>query len=192
MPSFLVLRAEYPHQALSNAVFSVKKGDVLKSPQNYKPSDDLFYIFESREAAIRHIKKNADVLPPTLAGEKKGKESTNPSYPLFRRVASPSGEPVYQLFARDIHRFLSRHEEEIIADVHSINVHPNTSQRLYDYERKHFSRQAVMTVLEAIIKGKEEEEVVMTKDEKKAEVKSTEAKTKGITTTESIRGLYNP
>jgi len=191
---FLVLKPDYPHAAASNSLFSVKKGEIFECPVNYKPSTS-FLVFESQEAALKYIHKDNAEFSPPVQEEQKGK-SLVPSYPLFRRVAMPDGEPVYQLFARDIHRFLSRHEEEVVQDIRMINVHPNTAQRLLDYERKHFSREAVMNVLDAIVKGelpreekgKPEEEVVEEVEEKANKKEAA----KGITTTNSMFGKLSP
>jgi hypothetical protein len=86
---------------------------------------DSFQVCDTREAAEEYIK---------LAG---GEEAT------------------YQLFSRDIHRFLSREEKEILLDIRSINMHHNTAAKILDYERLHFTRKAVMDILEAIIKKSE-------------------------------------
>ena len=189
--SFLVLRSEYSHEAASNALFSVKKGEILECPAGYKPSK-AFLVFVSREAAADHIKTGA--LSPPSTEEQKGK-SPVPSYPLFRRVATPDGKPVFQLFSRDIHRFLSSHEADIIADMRTINVHKNTAQRLLDYEQKHFSRQAVMNALEAIVKGEDkgEEGVEEKPENEKAEEKVTTSSPAGITTSASMgKSFSNP
>ncbi len=193
--SYLVLRSKYPHEAASNALFSVKKGEILECPENYKPSK-AFLVFESRQEAVDYLKGvKSEVLSPPTAEKKQDKKFVL-SYPLFRRVATPDGPPIFQLFSRDIHKFLSGHEEDIIRDIHTINVHKNTAQRLLDYERNHFSRQAIMTALEAIIKGEDRgEEGVEQKAEEKVEEKmSSSAPSKGITTSASFgcKSFSNP
>ena len=161
MITFLVLKPDYPHESASNSLFTVKKGEILECPVGYAPSNS-FQVCETRAAAEQYLKliskmKTISKLP-TEAEEPSGKLST-PTYPLFRKVASADGEAEYQLFARDIHRFLARKEGEIIADIHAVNLHRNTAVRVLEYERKNFSRKSIMDILEEIVKaeGKEKE-----------------------------------
>lgn len=175
--TYLVLKPDYPHESASNSLFSIKKGTFLECPVGYKPSSS-FQVCETKEAAREYINLAYHAEQPdrtTKAGEK-DRHAAAAAYPLFRRVASPTGgEAEYQLFARDIHRFLSQHEEEVLSCMRAINLHKNTAQRLYNYERQHFRRQPVLNFLEAIIKGEEQEE--------KEEV---EEPSKGVTTSKTI------
>jgi dihydroxyacetone kinase DhaKLM complex PTS-EIIA-like component DhaM len=83
-------------------------------------------------------------------------ERGTPPYPLFRKVSGLGGEEAtYQLFSRDIHRFLSREEKEILLDIGSINMHYNTAAKILEYETAHFTRKAIIDVLEAITKKSE-------------------------------------
>ena len=163
MPPFLVLRPGYPHESASNSLFSVKKGEILECPSSYIPSDS-FQVCETHAAAEQYLKliSKASSQEPTKAEEpSKDKVSSQPTYPLFRKVASiGDDEPSYQLFSRDIHRFLSRDEAEILNDVKSVNMHKNTAERLLEYERKHFTRKGIIDALEKIVKseGKDEEQ----------------------------------
>ena len=167
--SFLVLKPEYPHASASNSLFTVKKGEILECPPSYNPSNS-FQVCETRAAAEQYLKlisKTENIsLVRTIAEESQKDKLSTPIYPLFRKVASTGGgNPEYQLFARDIHRFLSRKEGEIIADIHATNLHRNTAERLLEYERKNFSRKAVINVLEGIVE-KEEKLGEEKKDEK--------------------------
>jgi hypothetical protein len=161
MPSFLVLKPEYPHESASNSLFSVKKGEILECPQGYEPSNS-FQVCDSRATAEQYLslissQSKAESGLPHKAEEQTGKLLPTPTYPLFRKVASiGDDEPSYQLFSRDIHRFLSQTEAEIIADIH---------------ERKHFTRKGIIDVLEAIVKGEEKEG-----EEMKGDVQSGESK----------------
>jgi len=159
--TFLVLKPNYPHESASNSLFSVKKGEILECPFSYNPSDS-FQVCETREAAKQYLTLigKASSQEPTKAEEpSKDKVSPQPTYPLFRKVASiGDDEPSYQLFSRDIHRFLSREEAEIIADIHDVNLHRNTAERLLEYERKHFTRKGVIAVLEEIAKESKADE----------------------------------
>lgn len=174
---FLVLKPEYPHESASNSLFSVKKGEILECPEGYEPSSS-FQICESRSAAEQYLtlisssQSKAEPMSPPKAEEEMGKLSPQPTYPLFRKVASlgDDDEPSYQLFARDIHRFLSQTEAEITTDIQSVNLHPNTAERVLAYERKNFSRKSIMDILEAIVKGKGD-----LGEEKKGDVKSGES-----------------
>lgn len=162
MPPFLVLRPEYPHESASNSLFSVKKGEILECPSGYNPSNS-FQVCESHEAAEQYLKLIGKAIASqqaTKAEEPTGKLSAQPTYPLFRKVASVGDdEPEYQLFSRDIHRFLSRDEAEVIVDIHAANLHSNTAKRLLEYERKNSARKGIMDALEMILKkeGKDEE-----------------------------------
>ncbi len=154
--TFLVLKPEYPHESASNSLFSVKKGEILECPSGYNPSDS-FQVCETRAAAKQYLKltSKASSQEPTKAEEpSKDKVSPQQPYPLFRKVASiGDDDPTYQLFSRDIHRFLSRDEAEIINDFKSVNMHKNTAERLLEYERKHFTRKGIVDVLEEIVKN---------------------------------------
>ena len=171
MPSFLVLKPEYPHESASNSLFSVKKGEILECPPDYKPSN-AFQVCETIEAAEQYIKlislvRGGTVVKSVEKAEEKGK-SQQPTviYPLFRKVSGLGDEePSYQLFSRDIHRFLSRDEAEIIADFHAVNLHCNTAARLLEYEQKHFSRKAIMAILEEIVNSEAEEKAGKLKQE---------------------------
>ena len=158
--TFLVLKPEYPHESASNSLFSVKKGEILECPSGYKPSDS-FQVCETREAAEQYIKLIGKAIVSqkvTKAEETTDTGAPHPTYPLFRKVASiGDDEPSFQLFNRDIHRFLSQTEAEIIADIHAVNLHRNTAERLLEYERKHFSRKMIIDVLEKIAKREDEE-----------------------------------
>lgn len=163
--SFLVLKPNYPHESASNSLFTVKKGEILECPEGYEPSNS-FQVCETPAAADQYLKliSKAENLPSKLRTEAEESSKLPPqaTYPLFRKVSSTGGgEPEYQLFARDIHRFLSRKEGEIIADIHAVNLHRNTAERLLEYERKNFSREKIMDVLEGIVKedlGEEKKE----------------------------------
>lgn len=161
--SFLVLKPGYPHQSASNSLFSVKKGEILECPPGYIPSNS-FQVCETRAAAEQYLILigKASSREPTKAEEpSKDKVSSQPTYPLFRKVASiGDDEPSYQLFSRDMHRFLSRDEAEILNDFKSVNMHKNTAERLLEYERKHFTRKGIIDALEKIVKseGKDEEQ----------------------------------
>lgn len=160
MPPFLVLRPEYPHESASNSLFSVKKGEILECPPGYSPSDS-FQVCDTRDAAKQYLKLigKASSQEPTKAEEPS--KDKQPTYPLFRKVASMGDdEPSYQLFSRDIHRFLSQTEAEIISNIHAVDLHHNTAERLLEYERKNFTRKGIMDALEKIIKseGKDEEQ----------------------------------
>jgi hypothetical protein len=153
MPPFLVLRPEYPHESASNSLFTVKKGEILECPSGYNPSDS-FQVCETHAAAEQYLKLigKASSQEPTKAEEPSKDEQ--PTYPLFRKVASiGDDESSYQLFSRDIHRFLSRDEAEIINDFKSVNMHKNTAERLLEYERKNFTRKGIMDALEKIVKS---------------------------------------
>ena len=153
--SFLVLKPNYPHESASNSLFTVKKGEILKCPPGYEPSNS-FQVCETHAAADQYLKliSKAENLPSKLRTEaEEDKLPPQATYPLFRKVASTGdAEPSYQLFARDIHRFLSRKEDELIADIHAVNLHCNTAERLLEYERKNFSRKKIVDVLENVLK----------------------------------------
>lgn len=174
--TFLVLKPEYPHGSASNSLFTVKKGEILECPEGYEPSSS-FQVCESRATAEQYLtlissQSKAESLLPHQAEEERGESFPQPTYPLFRKVASiGDDEPSYQLFARDIHRFLSQTEMEIIAAIRSVNLHHNTAERVLAYERKNFSRKSIIDVLEAIVKSKED-----LGEEKKGEVNSGESK----------------
>ena len=160
---FLVLKPEYPHESASNSLFSVKKGEILECPIGYEPSDS-FQICDTKEAAEEYIK----LISLTKRGkgtvakreQKAEEDKSQPTvvYPLFRKVSGLDGEETeYQLFSRDIHRFLSRSEEEIIADIDNVKMHYNTAARLLEYEKAHFTRKKIMELLNQIVEsGKSE------------------------------------
>ena len=161
--TFLVLKPGYPHGSASNSLFSVKKGEILECPVGYEPSSS-FQVCDTEEAAKEYIKLIS------LSGEKKGtvakrdkkaeegKSQPTMVYPLFRKVSGLGDEETsYQLFSRDIHRFLSRSEEEIIADIENVKMHYNTAARLLEYEKAHFTRKAIITLLEKGAKTSGEE-----------------------------------
>lgn len=197
MPPFLVLKPDYPHESATNSLFSVKKGEIIECPPGFSPSSS-FQVCATRAAAeeyarLAYLKPKSESPPPQptqppAEGAGRSVSSPPPAYPLFRKVASPAGEPVsYQLFSRDIHRFLSRSESEIIADIQAINLHPNTAERLLAYEQKHFRRDSIITLLKPLVPQSEEP----SKEPVKEPVKEPEKKS-GITTTKSIRGRLYP
>jgi hypothetical protein len=154
--TFLVLKPEYPHGSASNSLFDVKKGEILKCPKGYEPSDS-FQICDTEEAAREYIK----LISPEKGGkgavakrDKKAEEGgSHPTviYPLFRKVSGLGNEETeYQLFSRDIHRFLSRAEAAVIEDIEKVKMHHNTAARLLEYERAHFTRNKVMELLDKI------------------------------------------
>lgn len=168
-----MLKPDYPHESASNSLFNVKKGEVLECPPGYNPSS-CFRVCESPATAQQYIKTAyTENTMPSVSSEGEGRSPPPPSYPLFRKITAPDGSVTHQLFARDIHRFLARREEEVIADMAASKLQSNTVQRLLDYERKHFSRQSVIKLLEPIANPKSEEK----KDSKE----------KGITTSKSLR-----
>jgi hypothetical protein len=136
----------------------VKKGEILECPAGYKPSDS-FQVCDTREAAEGYIKLAYTESSPMSERKQEDKvERGTPPYPLFRKVSGLGGEEAtYQLFSRDIHRFLSRKEKEILADFVDVNLHLNTAVRLLEYETKHFSRKLVIDFLNDLI-GKENKE----------------------------------
>ena len=161
--SFLVLKPDYPHASASNSLFNVKKGEILECPTGYNPSNS-FQVCETRAAAEQYLKLISKLKPKVEAeitselraeAEEVPRDELLPqaTYPLFRKVSSTGGgEPEYQLFARDIHRFLARKEGEIIADIQAIKLHRNTAERVLEYERKNFSRTAITDALENVLK----------------------------------------
>lgn len=192
---FMVLRPEYPHAAVVNSRFSIRKGEVLECPEDYVPSSS-FLVFESRAAAERFLRSQASIskLPAarpasTSAAEESSSLSRKrglsppPLHPLFRRVSSIQGETVWQLFSRDIHTFLSQPESDILPDLLRLNIHKNTAARLLEHEERHFRRPAVLEALNAIIAGEKPPYAFSEDDEKdededvaeaEAEVKDTD------------------
>jgi hypothetical protein len=162
--SFLVLKPEYPHESASNSLFSVKKGEILECPSGYEPSNS-FQVCETHEAAEQYLKLIGKAIASqqaTKAEEPTGKLPAHATYPLFRKVASiGDDEATYQLFSRDIHRFLSRDEAEIIADIHATNLHANTAKRLLEYEQKHFTRKSIIELLNQIAESEKHEKKEM-------------------------------
>jgi hypothetical protein len=156
--TFLVLKPDYPHGSASNSLFSVKKGEILECPASYTPSNS-FQVCDTRDAAEEYIKLAYTESFPTAERKQEDKvERGTPPYPLFRKVSGLGGEEAtYQLFSRDIHRFLSREEKEILLDIKNINMHLNTATKILDYERLHFTRKAIIDILEAIIKKSDSE-----------------------------------
>lgn len=156
--TFLVLKPDYPHESASNSLFSVKKGEILECPPGYEPSDS-FQVCETHEAAEQYLKLISKatshlVSQNTTKAEEHptDKLSAHATYPLFRKVASiGDDEPSFQLFSRDIHRFLSREEAEIKADIEAVNLHTNTAKRLLEYEQKNFTRKGIVKILEKIV-----------------------------------------
>jgi len=172
--TFLVLKPEYPHESASNSLFSVKKGEILECPMGYKPSGS-FQICDTEEAAKEYIKlislsgeEKDTVAKRVKKAEEKDGSSPTVAYPLFRKVSGLGGEESsYQLFSRDIHRFLSRDEKAIIADIEKVKMHFNTATRLLEYEKAHFTRSAVMAILEQSCKKNQEVKVPEEKVSKK-------------------------
>jgi hypothetical protein len=159
--TFLVLKPEYPHGSASNSLFDVKKGEILECPKEYEPSDS-FQICDTEESAREYIKLTSlkeggkgTVAKRDKKAEEGGSQHTV-VYPLFRKVSGLGDEETeYQLFSRDIHRFLSREETEIITDMENVKMHYNTASRILEYERAHFTREKIMTILERTIKSEE-------------------------------------
>jgi hypothetical protein len=168
--TFLVLKPDYPHDSASNSLFSVKKGEVLECPASYKPSDS-FQVCDTRDAAEEYIKLAYTESSPMSERKQEDKvERGTPPYPLFRKVSGLGGEETeYQLFTRDVHRFLSREEQEILKDMGDVKLHNNTAERLLEYERKHFTRKAIIDFLNGILKN---EEKIEEREEKKEGVKA--------------------
>jgi len=202
---FLVLRPEYPHAAVVNTRFSIRKGEVLECPEDYVPSSS-FLVFESRAAAEKFLRANASIfsscLPAaakpasTSAAEERSSLprkrglSPPPLHPLFRRVSSISGEVVWQLFKRDIHVFLSQHESDILPDLLRLNIHKNTAIRLLEYEEQHFRRPAVIEALKAIIAGEKPRFAPDAEDEE--ETKEAEAEAEAEETPEAAEDRSAP
>lgn len=192
--SYLVLKPSYQHESANNALFSVKKGEILECPAGYKPSS-AFHVCETQEDAQAYIKlaystdkvsAGVSISSPdeitSQAKENLG-DKPAPSYPLFRRVASPDGsEQQYRLFARDVHRFLARDEIDVISDIQSIKINAKTAQQLLDCELKQSApRKEIVEFLKDILRGSVEEG----KEEREEEVKEV---SKGITSPDSFSG----
>ena len=172
---FLIVKPDYPHAAITNARLNVRKGEIIECPPDYEPSSS-FLVFGSRAEAEKYLRSlqaasqnlpeatQPATPPPAAEGrsraprERGSPSSPPPLYPLFRRVSSIQGETVYQLFSRDIHRFLSQPEPDIMPDLQRLNIHKNTAQRLLDYEERHFHRPSIIQALKAIIEREEKGE----------------------------------
>lgn len=179
--TFLVLKADYPHGSAANNLFSVNKGEIMECPSGYKPSS-CFSVFNTIEQAEAFLKDQAeDTTQPNSQEERV--DNPSPSFPLFRKISTSDGDTEYQLFQRDIYRFLARHENEVLLDLKALAIHHATAKRLLAYERKHFTRKPIMAFLEGILKGEEKDGDENT--EKPPVVK----KPKGATTPETSRKL---
>jgi len=204
---FLVLRPEYPHAAVVNTRFSIRKGEVLECPEDYIPSSS-FLVFESRAAAEKFVRSHASIfsscLPAaakpasTSAAEesvslsRKRGRSPPPLHPLFRRVSSISGEVVWQLFKRDIHVFLSQHESDILPDLLRLNIHKNTAIRLLEHEEQHSRRPAVIEALKAIIAGEKPRFAPDAEAEDEDETKEAEAESEETADAAEDRSASQP
>ena len=173
--TFLVLKPEYPHGSASNSLFSVKKGEILECPIGYKPSSS-FQICDTKDAAEEYIKlislkKGKGTVAKRDKKAEEGVSHPTVVYPLFRKVSGLGDEEAsYQLFSRDMHRFLSRSEEEIISDMENVKMHSNTATRLLEYEKAHFTRKAIIKILEKEVEkdvngNKDKEKEATTKEQ---------------------------
>jgi len=185
---FLIVKPDYPHAAITNARLNVRKGEIIECPSDYEPSSS-FLVFDSRAEAEKYLRSlhaasqnlpeatQPATPPPAAEGrsrpsrERGSPSSPPPLYPLFRRVSNVQGETVYQLFSRDIHRFLSQPEPDIMPDLQRLNIHRNTAQRLLDYEERHFHRPSIIQALKAIIEREEKAESEDEEEEKEKERK---------------------
>lgn len=196
--SYLVLKPDYPHESANNALFSVKKGEILECPAGYKPSS-AFHVCETQEDAQAYIrlaystdKVSAGVSissPDEITSQAKENlgDKPAPSYPLFRRVASPDGsEQQYRLFARDVHRFLAREEIDVLTDIQAININEKTAQQLLDCELKQSApRKEILDFLKDILKGAQED---LGKSEKGEKLEQVKKSSQGVTSPESAIG----
>ena len=153
---YLVLKPDYPHASASNAKFSIKKGEVAVCPPDYSPSDS-FCVFDTEDAALKYVQSAYYQSFPQMRspGAAAAAASPNkPRYPLFRRVSAvPSKEVTYQLFARDIYKFLAQPEDDVLADLQNLKIHPNSLKRILKCEQQHFRRPHVIDTLEKLILG---------------------------------------
>jgi len=172
--SFLVLKPDYPHAGVSNALFSIEKGQVLECPEGYEPPSSVFSVFETEGEARQFIEelKRAS----TREAEPRPSSAYRP-FPLFRRVQSVEGAHVLQLFDRDVYRFLSREWQDVVIDIHVMKMDRGSLERLLDCEKTHFHRQDVINAIEDRI-----ERAPKAKPERKKKTKGkAEPKAPGVT-----------
>jgi len=204
MPKYLVLKPDYPHASASNAKFSIKKGEVAVCPPDYSPSDS-FCVFDTEDAALKYVQSTYYQSFPQMrspAAAPAPASPNKPRYPLFRRVSAvPSKEVTYQLFARDIYKFLAQPEDDVLADLQNLKIHPNSLKRILKCEQQHFQRPPVIDTLEKLILGEpvtqseqktSSEEFVSRKEP--APEQPAEPRAKGITHTgtRGMRRLLHP
>lgn len=146
--SFLILKPDYPHKGgATNALFSVKKGEILECPEDYDPDQKTFLIFETQEEAQEFLNK-PKVAAPSGAEPRPGYRP----YPMFRRVMSVSGPPIMQLFERDLHGFLNREWQDVVMDINVMNIERECLERMLKSENKRLRRNDVIAVLKEKIK----------------------------------------
>jgi len=174
--SFLVVKPDYPHAGVSNALFSIEKGQVLECPEGYEPPSSVFSVFETEEEArqfIEELKK---------ASAREAEPRPSPAYrpfPLFRRVQSVEGAHILQLFDRDVYQFLSREWQDVVIDINVMKMDRGSLERLLECEKIHFNRQDVINAIEDRIERAPKAKKVTRRKKEKAK---TEAKAPGVTT----------
>ena len=146
--SFLILKPDYPHKGgATNALFSVKHGEILECPESYDPDPGTFLIFDTREEAQAHL-----VTPKAAAPSGAVSPAGHKPYPMFRRVMSVSGPPIDQLFDRDLYGFLNREWQDVVMDINIMNIERECLERMLKAENKHSRRKNVIVVIEDKIK----------------------------------------
>lgn len=146
--SFLILKPDYPHKGgATNALFSVKPGEILECPESYDPDPGTFLIFETREEAQESLNK-PKAAAPSGAEPRPGYRP----YPMFRRVMSVAGPAVMQLFDRDLYGFLNREWQDVVMDINVMNIERECLERLLKTENKHSRRKNVIVIIEDKIK----------------------------------------
>jgi len=175
--SFLVLKPDYPHAGVSNALFSIEKGQVMECPKGYEPPSSVFSVFETEGEARQFIEE----LKKASAREAEPRPSSAyRPFPLFRRVQSVEGAHILQLFDRDVYRFLSREWQDVMIDINVMKMDRGSLERLLDCEKTHFNRQDVIKAIEERIEKAPKAKVARKRKETKTEAKAPGVTTKGF------------
>lgn len=149
---YMIIKPSHPIERISNSLFAIKKGEVMKVPGGYEPSA-TFQVFNDYNEAMSTM-HNAPIEMP--ARSKEGITTTKTISSKLRQVKYPATEDEperigYMLRDKDIPEFLSHASNDLVSDLKLLDD-IDTLQKLLEVEKKCDKRKTVLEELERRLK----------------------------------------
>lgn len=147
---FMVMKFFWPIDSITNALFSIKKGEIIKIPAGFKPDENIFETYETYEQALSFVKK----MPVEVKTSNQVTTSEMINSKL-RRVSFLQDDGTsklgFILKDKDIPEELSRNARELIMDINKLDDE-ETLQKMLEIESRCDKRKAVVDALKAKLK----------------------------------------